>query len=72
MAALAVGIEQWTTTWRIVNALSIWAFWPLEVIGLGKEPMLLGYLRPLDVLAAFVLVVVALFLLASRTYERRA
>lgn len=70
--ALVAGLEQWTTTWGIIDALTIWAIWPLEQIGFGQSPTIIGLLRPLDLLAAALLVIAGLFLLASRTFTRRA
>lgn len=72
MLALGAGLEQWTTTWQVINALTIWAAWPLEFLGLGREPTLIGYLRPLDVVTGIAFIIAALVLLATRTYESRA
>ena len=70
--ALAAGLEHWTTTWRVIDALTLWFIWPLERVGVGREPTLVGLLRPVDVLSAALLLVLALFLLATRTYRSRA
>jgi len=71
LLALSAGLEQWTTTWHVIDALTIWLIWPLERVGIGLEPTLIGFLRPLDVIAGAAVVVVALYLLATRTYQRR-
>lgn len=70
--ALVAGLEQWTTTWRIIDALTLWVIWPLERFGIGQSPILIGLLRPLDLLAGALLVLAGLFLLATRTFTRRA
>lgn len=71
LAALSVGLEQWTTSWRVLNALTIWSIWPFEQAGIAVEPYLIGFLRPLDLVVGLVLLFTALFLLATRTYRSR-
>jgi hypothetical protein len=60
-----VGIEHWTTTWRVLNALSVAPTWPLERAGLDG-PLLIGSLRAGDAIVAAAIIVVGLYLLASR------
>ncbi len=72
LLALAAGLEQWTTSWRVLNALTVWMVWPLDRIGFAQEPQLIGFLRPLDIVVGVIVIVGALFLLATRTYDRRA
>ena len=69
--ALALGLEQWTATWRVIHALTFWVIGPLEFLGIGDSPQLIGSLRPLDVVAGLVVSVVALYLLATRSYRSR-
>ena len=69
--ALALGLEQWTATWRVIHTLSFWIIGPLELLGIGDSPDLIGFLRPLDVVAGLVVSVAALYLLATRSYRRR-
>ncbi|MEZ4520944.1 MAG: hypothetical protein R3A46_04760 [Thermomicrobiales bacterium] len=68
---LAAGLEQWTITWQVVDALTLWIIWPLDQLNFGTDPTLIGRLTPLDVLVAALLTVLALFLLATRTFTRR-
>lgn len=70
--ALVAGLEQWTTTWSVIHALTVWVIWPLDLAGVGQTPQLVGLLRPVDAVAAAILILVALFLLATRTFTRRA
>lgn len=69
--ALVLGMEQWTATWRVIDASTFWIIGPMEVVGVGAEPLLIGSLRPLDVLASTLLLVAALLLLATRSYRSR-
>jgi hypothetical protein len=71
LLALCVGMEHWTITWRVINAMTFWAIWPLDRLGIADEPVLIGSLRPLDVLAGSALIILAFFLLATRTYRSR-
>jgi hypothetical protein len=59
------GVERWTTTWRVLNVLSGIVFWPLERAGL-TGPVLVGTLRAGDAIVASAIVVLGLYLLASR------
>jgi hypothetical protein len=59
------GVERWTTTWRVINVLSGAFVWPLERLGLSG-PELIGALRLSDALVALLLIILGLYLLASR------
>lgn len=63
------GVERWTTTWAVVNAVTIAFVWPLEVIGIAGDP-LMGTARAADLVAATAAVIIALYLLAARTVSR--
>ncbi len=61
----AAGVEPWTTSWRVVNTLTLPVVWPFEQIGLDS-PELVGTLIPSDLIAGTLTVVIALYLLAAR------
>lgn len=71
LLALVLGMEQWTATWRVIDASTFWIIGPLQYLGVGDEPVLIGALRPLDVLASAVMLLCALVLLATRSYRSR-
>ena len=71
LLAQSLGLEQWTATWRVINVTTLWIIGPLELLGIGDSPILVGSLRPMDVLAGLVVSVGALFLLATRSYRSR-
>jgi hypothetical protein len=65
------GIERWTTVWAIVNAATVAFVWPLDRLGVNSGPIV-GTAQAADLVATTAVVLVALYLLATRTVSRGA
>lgn len=71
VALAAIGIEEWTMTWRVVAAATLPLVKPFEPLEFLREP-LVRRLTPAELLALLIFGSAALYALATLTVRRAA
>jgi hypothetical protein len=69
IALASIGIEEWTTTWRVVALATFPLVTPFEPLAFLREPIV-RRLTPAELLALFIFGSAALYALATLTVRR--